>query len=315
MAHRAVAAERLVRDATRRKPRTSRDHHCHRRPSPSWAGLRARGRRRGHGAGPARRGRSSTGPPTSGRLAGAAWAANRHHRLPGNPRVGRSAGTTECNADPMGAARCRRGASAHRSALRRADAPARTQLCRPNAGASPCTAPHRSGRHHRHRLRIASVLSRTHARLRGCVLVPHDSGCGGPARAAPGAIGVGEPLPGGVAREWARWGRADDWLLSCVEDAPRCYADFDRPVLALRATDDEIAPEPAEAAWIRTLSGAEVTTRTWAPSAIGVPNLGHFGLLRPAAAETVWPGILAHFRAALSRNTERNIVPSAVTPA
>jgi predicted alpha/beta hydrolase len=135
----------------------------------------------------------------------------------------------------------------------------------------------------------------------------------------PAAIGVGEPIPGGVAREWAQWGRADDWLLSCEQDADRCFAAFDRPILALRATDDAIAPELAEAAWLRTLAGAHVTAQAWTPSAVGVPSLGHFGLLRPAAATRVWPNVLSHFRAALSRTVpttdKRNIVPSSVTPA
>src|SRR5690606_32528534 len=61
----------------------------------------------------------------------------------------------------------------------------------------------------------------------------------------PGWTGLGEDLPGGVAREWARWCRHPDYLMGYVPEARAHFASLRGPVLAWGFTDDWYAPIPA----------------------------------------------------------------------
>ncbi|MGD8317021.1 MAG: alpha/beta fold hydrolase [Myxococcales bacterium] len=99
---------------------------------------------------------------------------------------------------------------------------------------------------------------------------------------------VGEELPVGVAREWLRWGRSADWLLTYVEGADARYARFSRPILAYSISDDDIAPPRAVDDLLRRFTGAEVTRVDVAPEDLGRPSIGHVGLFRPTNTERVW---------------------------
>lgn len=112
-------------------------------------------------------------------------------------------------------------------------------------------------------------------------------------RRVPGWVGLGAPLPRGVAREWSRWGRSPDWLLSHVDGAAETYARFDRPLLAWRATDDPIASPRATAALLARLVRAPVRYEQIAPRELGLWRIGHGGLVSPAA-ESLWPRLLNH---------------------
>lgn len=112
----------------------------------------------------------------------------------------------------------------------------------------------------------------------------------------PGWLGLGERLPAGVAREWARWGRHPDWLLGHVAGARARYARFDRPILALDATDDDIGTVSAANALFAQYTGAAVERLRFTPEEVGRPRLGHSGLFKPEAATRVWPRILDHVR-------------------
>ena len=99
---------------------------------------------------------------------------------------------------------------------------------------------------------------------------------------------VGEPLPAGVAREWTRWGRSPDWLMSHIEGAEGRYARFSRPLLAYAISDDEIAPPRAVDDLLRRFTGAPVTRVDVTPDQLGQRRIGHFGLFRPTQDDRVW---------------------------
>jgi predicted alpha/beta hydrolase len=103
-------------------------------------------------------------------------------------------------------------------------------------------------------------------------------------------IGLGGvDLPGGVAREWARWCRSPEYLISHHEDARARFARFDRPTLFYSFTDDVgFAPEPAVEAFLASLSGAPVVHRRLAPRDVGVRSVGHFGFFRQAHEGSLW---------------------------
>lgn len=99
-------------------------------------------------------------------------------------------------------------------------------------------------------------------------------------------LGLGEDLPAGVARQWARWGRHPDYLLrGDAGGLAARYADIDCPLLALSFADDGYAPRPAVAALLALYRGAAVEHRHFDEAA----GVGHFGFFRESARHTLWP--------------------------
>lgn len=96
----------------------------------------------------------------------------------------------------------------------------------------------------------------------------------------PGWMGIGEDLPGGVAREWARWCRSPGYLVDHVPDAAGNFAALRAPVRVVAVSDDDYAPEPAVRALAALLPQARV--ERWTPADAGTEQIGHFGFFRPA---------------------------------
>jgi predicted alpha/beta hydrolase len=103
----------------------------------------------------------------------------------------------------------------------------------------------------------------------------------------PGQAFIGEDLPAGVAREWARWCTHPGYLAGEHPDAPARFARFRRPVRFYSFTDDDFAPEAAVRHYLALLSGAPVDHRRLAPSDVGLRSVGHFGFFRQGA-EALW---------------------------
>lgn len=96
----------------------------------------------------------------------------------------------------------------------------------------------------------------------------------------PGWAGVGEDLPGGVAREWARWCRSPGYLVDHVPDAADRFRAIHAPFDVVAVTDDDYAPEAAVRAYAALLPNA--TLHRWTPADAALPRVGHFGFFRPA---------------------------------
>lgn len=111
----------------------------------------------------------------------------------------------------------------------------------------------------------------------------------------PGWTGMGEDLPGGVAREWARWCTSPGYLLDHIEGARERFARFAAPTLFYSFTDDDYAPRAAVEAYLGALSGAPVSHRRFAPSELGQREIGHFGFFRPRLEPTLWRELACHF--------------------
>lgn len=103
-------------------------------------------------------------------------------------------------------------------------------------------------------------------------------------------LGQGEDVPTGVAREWARWGRHRDYILSYA--APKGGLHFTRFSGALRSysiADDTYAPRPAVEALFGGFTGTSSReVRAVSPADVGVLSIGHFGFFRPAFRDTLW---------------------------
>lgn len=94
----------------------------------------------------------------------------------------------------------------------------------------------------------------------------------------PGALGIGEDLPAGVALEWASWCRTPGYLAGEGFEGRRAgFARLDAPVLAYGFDDDGYAPRAAVDALHAFYVGAKVERRQLGREA---GRFGHFGFFR-----------------------------------
>jgi len=115
----------------------------------------------------------------------------------------------------------------------------------------------------------------------------------------------GENVPAGVAREWARWGRHPDYVLSYARSrqadggdgevgndvratGAEGYERFDRPLRAYGFTDDLLAPPRAVERLLSFYPRARCELRLLAPGDLGVRKVGHFASFRDGFRDTLW---------------------------
>lgn len=110
----------------------------------------------------------------------------------------------------------------------------------------------------------------------------------------PGKLfGSSVDLPYGVAREWAKWGKNPQYVLSFRPTVQQNFQDISIPLLFLTFTDDKIAPKkPALALqkWYGTNARKHVHI---SPKDIGVKSVGHFGFFREKMADALWQPTIA----------------------
>ncbi|MCW5831882.1 MAG: alpha/beta fold hydrolase [Labilithrix sp.] len=102
----------------------------------------------------------------------------------------------------------------------------------------------------------------------------------------PGSLGVGEDLPGGVAREWAAWCRTPGYMVGGNNHARRAlYRRLAAPVLAFGFDDDDYAPPAAVSALLALYESARITRRQVSR---GEARVGHFGFFRDRFRSSLW---------------------------
>lgn len=114
----------------------------------------------------------------------------------------------------------------------------------------------------------------------------------------PGWMGIGEDLPSGVARQWARWCRSPAYYLDEHPEYGRRMSNYTGPALVLSFSDDDYVPL-RNARWLLDrLQGAEVEHRHVFPEEVGLRSIGHFGFFRRKNA-VLWPLAVRYFDALL----------------
>jgi predicted alpha/beta hydrolase len=102
-------------------------------------------------------------------------------------------------------------------------------------------------------------------------------------------LGIGEDLPGDVAREWARWCRNPQYMIDETGAPLRPHFDrFSGPLLALSFADDRLAPAEAVSTLTSYYSRAAVRREHIEPHALGLRSIGHFGFFRDVAKPMLW---------------------------
>jgi len=113
-------------------------------------------------------------------------------------------------------------------------------------------------------------------------------------------MGGSAPLPAGVARQWAHWGRMKGWAY----DDPamrehRAASALAVPVHLWDVSDDlTFAPARAVDALAEQFRNAAVQRHTLRPADVGQVRLGHFGVFRREPGPRAWAPMLDRLEAA-----------------
>jgi predicted alpha/beta hydrolase len=108
-----------------------------------------------------------------------------------------------------------------------------------------------------------------------------------------------EDLPAGVAHEWSfRRARLEQSHPPAERAGVRQrFASFHAPILAITATDDEFATQPALRRALAYYHNAPTAAVMLAPEDLGFAQIGHFGLLHARHRDGFWPATLRWLRA------------------
>ncbi len=99
----------------------------------------------------------------------------------------------------------------------------------------------------------------------------------------------GEDVPGGVARQWARWGRRPGYLWpDAMERGGASFTRWKGRLLSLGIADDGYAPRRSIQALGDMYRAAAVEVREIAPRDIGEKAIGHFGFFRRRFERSLW---------------------------
>jgi predicted alpha/beta hydrolase len=101
---------------------------------------------------------------------------------------------------------------------------------------------------------------------------------------------MGEALPAGVAREWARWCRHPDFIVDERGGALRDHFESWRVPLRLYAIGDDAryAPQTAVERLASYFTRTKPELRVLQPRDLGVKSIGHFGFFRASMPRPVW---------------------------
>ncbi len=100
----------------------------------------------------------------------------------------------------------------------------------------------------------------------------------------PAWAGFGEPLPGRVARQWARWCRTRGYVFGARPEVVERAATIRFPMLGLNWSDDHYAPEPAARALAARFRDAPLDLRFYPAGKDHGGAVGHFGFFRRGGA-------------------------------
>lgn len=106
-------------------------------------------------------------------------------------------------------------------------------------------------------------------------------------------LGLGEDIPTAALLEWSSWIRKPNYFFDDPSmQAQERAAQTRIPILAVGASDDLWASPRQMDQLTGHLVSTPVERRTCTPADLGVPAIGHHGLMRWGVGEAAWPGLL-----------------------
>lgn len=114
------------------------------------------------------------------------------------------------------------------------------------------------------------------------------------------AVGLGENLPAGVARQWGQWCAAGGYATNATRGRPGqdFHADVRTPITVLHAEDDDIANPGTVADLLRTFPAAHKQALRIKPANHGLKAIGHIDWFR-VSHQALWPMVASALRGAV----------------
>ncbi len=109
------------------------------------------------------------------------------------------------------------------------------------------------------------------------------------------SFGLFEDLPGGVAEEWAKWGRSKDYLFGHIYMAKESFSKFRSQIIAYSFEDDFFAPKKAVQALLTSYANAEIYHYHYKPSELNIPSVGHFAFFKEKHKDIFWNRLINEF--------------------
>lgn len=111
------------------------------------------------------------------------------------------------------------------------------------------------------------------------------------------ALGLGENLPAGVARQWGQWCAAGGYATNAIHQHPErdYHAQVRTPMTMLHAADDDIATPATVADLLQTFPAAPKQALRVHPAQHGLKGIGHMDWFR-ASHQVLWPMIAGALR-------------------
>ncbi|MDE2402859.1 MAG: alpha/beta fold hydrolase [Burkholderiales bacterium] len=111
------------------------------------------------------------------------------------------------------------------------------------------------------------------------------------------AVGLGENLPSGVARQWGQWCAAGGYATNATRSQPEqdFHADVRTPITVLHASDDDIATPATVADLLRTFPAAPKQALRIKPADYRLKQIGHIDWFR-TSHQALWPLVAAALR-------------------
>jgi predicted alpha/beta hydrolase len=100
----------------------------------------------------------------------------------------------------------------------------------------------------------------------------------------------GEPIPGSVFRDWARWCRMKNYFFDDPQlGAAELLAKVKMPVLAVGLEDDQWGTRRAVNHFLSYHISAPIEQRWYSPADTGGQPIGHLGFFRSRFSQSLWP--------------------------
>ena len=113
------------------------------------------------------------------------------------------------------------------------------------------------------------------------------------------ALGWGEDLPTGVARQWSKWCSNPGYVANSFGDTidRHYYADITCPLLNLRAVDDPIATHENVEELLELFPNAQIERKVMYPNDYGLAEIGHIDFFR-SRCRAAWTRLIDWLSAA-----------------
>lgn len=138
--------------------------------------------------------------------------------------------------------------------------------------------------------RLFNMKDRRHLAFMWHLLVPVTSWLIGyfPAK----WLGLGEDLPKGVALQWARWCRTEDYFADDLPLNPRQgFRGLSGPIRMVGSTSDSFATPDAVRAMARMIFADRLDLQIFEAERYGITRMDHFDFFRPTVEQTFWSEI------------------------